>query len=67
VAFLAEARRLLGAEHARLLARVESARQIRNRIQYQARDVTQPEAIDLEHAATELLAVAREYVERCCR
>jgi hypothetical protein len=62
IAYLAEAKRLLGSDHEQLLTRVEAARVTRNQAEYQARDVTQTELTDLDDAARALVAVARAHV-----
>jgi hypothetical protein len=62
-AYIAEARRHLGEDHARLLVRLDAARRIRNDVQYQAREVSDAEVRDLHDAAGKILAAARDYVE----
>jgi hypothetical protein len=62
IAYLEEAKRLLGPTHDDLLTRVEAARLTRNRAEYQARQVTETELTDLHGAAHALLAAARAHV-----
>lgn len=61
-AYIAEARRLLGDEHRSVLARMEVARQIRNTVQYDFREVTEIEIDDVQHAVGEVLDLARAFV-----
>ncbi len=63
VAYLAEAQRLLGPEEAEILARLERARQIRNAVQYDTREVSAVEIVDLSEAAQSIVAAARAHVE----
>jgi hypothetical protein len=62
IAYLAEARRLLGPVHEHLLSRVEAARVTRNAAEYQAREVTETELADLDAAAHALVAAAQAHV-----
>ena len=62
IAYLAEAKRLLGPAHEHLLTRVEAARVTRNRAEYQAHEVTQTELADLDEAAHAVVAAARAHV-----
>jgi hypothetical protein len=62
IAYLAEAKRLLGPTHESLLSRVEAARVTRNRAEYQARQVTETELTDLQGAAHALVATARTHL-----
>jgi hypothetical protein len=64
IVFFEEAKRLLPAADSRLVARVEGARNIRNAIEYQAREVTQTEVDELTSAAAHFIAAARLYVEQ---
>jgi hypothetical protein len=64
IAYLAEAKRLLGPQHASLWTRVEAARAIRNDMEYRAREVTETEFAGLADAAARLLDQARVHVER---
>lgn len=64
IVFFEEAARLLPAPDGRLVARVEGARNTRNAMEYQAREVTQTEVDELTEAAAHFLAAARLYVER---
>jgi hypothetical protein len=63
IVFLREAKRLLPAEHASLLNRVDVARSIRNAMEYRAREVTETEVSELREAAAELFAAARTFVD----
>jgi len=55
---------LLPAADSGLVARVEGARNTRNAMEYQAREVTQTEVDELANAATHFIAVARLYVQQ---
>jgi hypothetical protein len=61
IAYLAEAKRVLGPAHESLLNRVEAARVTRNRAEYQARAVTEAELADLQGAAHALVITARAH------
>jgi hypothetical protein len=52
IVFFEEAKRLLPAADSGLVTRVEGARNTRNAMEYQARDVTQTEVDELTNAAT---------------
>ena len=64
IVFFDEAKRLLPAKDKRLVTRVEGARNIRNAMEYQAREVTETEVNELTDAAGQLVAAARAFVER---
>jgi hypothetical protein len=64
IVFFEEAKRLLPAADSGLVARVEGARNTRNAMEYQAREVTQTEVDELANAATHFIAVARLYVQQ---
>jgi hypothetical protein len=63
IAYLTEARRLLGPKHAKLWTRIEAARSIRNDMEYRAREVTELEVTELDEAASQIVAAARAYVD----
>ena len=64
IVFFDEAKRLLPAADSGLVARVEGARNTRNAMEYQAREVTQTEVDELSNAATRFITAARLYVQR---
>ena len=64
IVFFDEAKRLLPAADSGLVARVEGARNTRNAMEYQAREVTQTEVDELTNAATQFIAAARLYVQQ---
>ncbi len=68
VQYIAEARRLLGTDDdvARLLARLETARAIRNTVQYDTREVSAAELEDLRDAAAAVVQRARAHVDARC-
>lgn len=57
---VSEARKLLGAEHASLLESIDVARQLRNRVAYDAADVTDAQVDSLRSAATAIVDVVEE-------
>jgi hypothetical protein len=64
IVFFEEAKRLLPDADSRLVTRVEGARNIRNGMEYQAREVTQTEVEELTEAAAHFIAAARLYIQR---
>ena len=64
IVFFEEAKRLLPAADSALVARVQGARNTRNAMEYQAREVTQTEVDELTNAATQFIAAARLYVQQ---
>lgn len=64
IVFFEEAKRLLPAADSRLVARVEGARNTRNAMEYQAREVTQTEVDELTSAATHFIAAAQLYLQQ---
>ena len=62
VAFISEAKRLLGPDHAELWVQVEAARSIRNDMEYRAREVSESELGSFEVAAEKAVTAAREYL-----
>lgn len=67
IVFFEEAKRLLPTEQSRLVARVEGARNIRNAMEYQAREVTETEVDEMTDAAAQFVAAARAFVAKAAR
>lgn len=65
-AYMAEAGRLLGDEHASAVRQLERAARIRNGAEYDAREVTQSELEAVDACAEAVLAAAQAYVEDRC-
>lgn len=64
--YIKHARVLLGPDHAALLAQIETARVVRNDVQYRTREVSELELAGLLAAAQELHAVVAEHVDGIC-
>jgi hypothetical protein len=60
---LGEAKRLLGPDHAELWTRIETARSIRNDMEYRGREVSELELTELDDAAAQIVVAARAYVD----
>jgi hypothetical protein len=63
IVYLAEAKRLLGPDHAELWTRIETARSIRNDMEYRGREVSELELTELDDAAAQIVVAARAYVD----
>lgn len=63
IAYLAEAKRVLGPDHEELWTRIETARSIRNDMEYRGREVSELELTELDDAATQIVVAARAYVD----
>lgn len=61
-----EAGRLLGADSVDAIRRADSARRVRNRIQYEIREVSESQALAMVSDAETLLAMASAYVRGRC-
>jgi hypothetical protein len=63
IAYLSEAKRLLGPDHAELWTRIETARSIRNDMEYRGREVSELELTELDETAAQIVVAARAYVD----
>ncbi len=67
IAFFEEANRLLPDTDSKLVTRVEGARNIRNGMEHQAREVTQTEVEELTEAAAHFIAAGEHFLTGKCR